>query len=86
MGLAATADGQDCEKKRVAADLDVRHAVVVEIGGGGEAFAADGTLVRLLSAVDPPVRVQRAGRREAFTAHVAHVRFLTCGNCKPKMF
>lgn len=38
--------------------LDVSHAVVVKVGRGGEAFAADGALVRLLTAVDPPVRVE----------------------------
>ncbi len=42
--------------------LDVSHAVVVEIGGGGEAFAADGALVGLLAAVNSPVRVERTRR------------------------
>jgi len=59
-------------------DLDVGHTVVVKVGRGSEAFAADGALVRLLAAVDAPVRVQRARRRETFAANVAHVRLLAC--------
>jgi len=42
--------------------LNVSHTVVVEVGRGGEAFAADWALVRLLTRMNPPVRVERAGR------------------------
>ena len=42
--------------------LDVSHTVVVEIRRGGEAFAADGTLVRFLAAVNSTVRVERTRR------------------------
>ena len=52
------------------------HSVVIEIGRCRESFAAHGTLVRLLSAVDPPVSVERAGRGESLAADVADVRFL----------
>ena len=65
--------------------LDVSHAVVVEVGRGGEPFPADGALVRLLPAVDAPVGVERAGRRESLAAHVADVRFLPCNQCNPSM-
>ena len=36
----------------------VRHAVVVEVGAGGEALATDLALVRLLARVDATVRVE----------------------------
>lgn len=54
------------------------HTVVVEVGRGGEAFAADWALVRLLTRMNPPVRVERAGRGEALAAHIANVRLFTC--------
>ena len=34
------------------------HPVVVEVAGCGEPLSADAALVRLLTAVDPTVRVQ----------------------------
>ena len=40
------------------------HLVVVEVAGGGEPLSADAALVRLLTAVDPTVRVQRRRRRK----------------------
>ena len=52
--------------------------MVVEIGRGGEAFAADGALVRFLAAVNATVRVERTRRRKSFAAHVTHVRLLSC--------
>lgn len=52
--------------------------MVVQVGRCRESFTANGALVRLLSAVDPAVGVERARRRESFAAHVAHVRLLTC--------
>ena len=52
--------------------------MVVEVGRGGEAFAADWALVRLLTRMNPPVRVERAGRWEALAAHIANVRLFTC--------
>ena len=58
--------------------LFVRHAVVVEVGGCGESFAASRTLVWFLAGVDAPVRVERRRRRERLEAHVAYVRFLAC--------
>ncbi len=54
------------------------HPVVVEVGAGGEAFAADLTLMRLLAGVDAPVRVQRRAGREGLSTHVARVRLLSC--------
>ena len=54
------------------------HTVIVKVGRSCEPFAADGTFVRFLPAVDPPVRVERTGRRETFAANIAHVRFFTC--------
>ena len=56
----------------------MRHAVVVEVGGGCESLAAHGALVRLFAAVDAPVGVERTRRRKALAAHVAHVRLLAC--------
>lgn len=56
--------------------LDVCHLVVVEIAAGGEAFAADTTLMRLLPAVDPPVRVQTRARAEALGANITDMRSL----------
>lgn len=53
------------------------HPVVVKVGRGGEAFAANGTLVGLLAAVDPPVRVERTRRRESLAAHVTNVWLFT---------
>ena len=58
--------------------LLVRHAVIVEVGAGGEALATDLALVRLLARVDATVRVERARRRERLAADVTRVRFLTC--------
>ena len=52
----------------------MRHLVVVEVAGGGEPLAADAALVRLLAAVDAPVRVERGRRGEPLGADVAHVR------------
>lgn len=46
------------EKNDFCMYLNVSHAVIVKVGRGGEAFAAHGALVRLLSAVDAPVRVK----------------------------
>jgi hypothetical protein len=51
------------------------HAVVVQVGAGGEAFAAHLTLVGLLARMYPSVGVQRAGGAEAFAAHHANVGF-----------
>ena len=53
------------------------HLVVVEVAGGGEPLSADAALVRLLSAVDAAVRVERGRRGEPLRAHVAHVWTLT---------
>lgn len=39
--------------------LIVCHLVVVQIGAGGKALPADAAFVRLLAAVDAPVRVER---------------------------
>lgn len=54
------------------------HSVVIEVGRGRESLPADGTFVRLLTAVNASVRVERAGRGETFAAHVADVRLFTC--------
>ena len=53
------------------------HPVVIKIGRGSESLGADGTLVRLFPAVDPPVSVERTGRRESL-ATFTDVRFLAC--------
>lgn len=45
------------------------HAMVVEVRGGREPFQTNRTLVRLLSAVNPPVRVQGRRSAESFTAN-----------------
>ncbi len=66
-----------CATKVALIYLDVSHPVVVKVGRGGEAFAADGTLVGLLAAVDPPVRVERTRRRESLAAHVTNVWLFT---------
>ncbi len=58
-------------------NLFVCHPVVVEIGAGREAFAADLALVRFLSGVDPPVCVEGTGRGECLTTHVTGVGLLT---------
>ena len=52
--------------------------MIVKVGWGGEPFAAHRALVRLLSAVDPPVRVKWTRRGKSFATHVTHVRFLSC--------
>ena len=39
--------------------LVVCHPVIVEVGGGGEAFTTDGTLMWLLARVNAAVGVQR---------------------------
>ena len=54
------------------------HAVIIQVGAGGEPFAAHLTLVWLLPAVDAPVCVQRTGRGKSLAAHQAHVWLLTC--------
>ena len=57
--------------------LDMCHLVVVEVAGCREPLSADAALVRLLAAVDPPVRVERGRRGEPLRADVAHVRPLS---------
>jgi len=52
--------------------------VVVEIRTGREPFSANATLVRFFAAVNSPVSVQRARRRETLVAHCTHVRLFTC--------
>jgi len=37
--------------------LDMSHAVIIQVGAGGEPFAAHLTLVRFLPAVDAPMCV-----------------------------
>ena len=56
--------------------LDVGHAVIVEVGGSCEALAAHFTHVRLLSSVNPPVRVQTRAGGESFVAEVTLIRSL----------
>lgn len=65
-------------KWTLATYLNVCHPMIVEIGAGRESLPTDWALVRLLSRVDPPMRVQRAGRAEPFAAHSAHMRLFTC--------
>lgn len=62
----------------------MRHLVVIEVGGRREPLAAGGTLVGLLTAVDPAVRVERRAGGEALAAHLAHVGLLACGNTELK--
>lgn len=57
--------------------LDMRHPVIVEIRASGKPLAADLTLVRLFTRMDPSVRVQRTARTEAFVTHRTHVRFFS---------
>lgn len=56
----------------------MRHAVVVEVGAGGEAFAAHGALVGLLPRVDPAVSVEGRRRGEGLAANITGMRLLTC--------
>jgi hypothetical protein len=56
----------------------VCHTVVVEVGTGGEAFAAHKALVWFVTAVYATVRVERAGCRETLVAHFADMGLLTC--------
>lgn len=55
----------------------MRHAVVVEVTASCEPLAAHLALVRFLAAVDAPVCVETAGRREPLVAHHTHVRLFT---------
>jgi hypothetical protein len=65
--------------------LNMRHPVVVKVGTSREALATDLALVGLLTRVNSPVGVQRAGRAEPFSADSTNVRFFTCKTVVIKM-
>lgn len=50
------------------------HSVIVEVAAGCKSLPADPALVRLLPAVDPPVRVQTGAGGETLLANIADVR------------
>jgi hypothetical protein len=52
--------------------------MVVEVGTGGEAFAAHKALVWLVTTVYAPVCVERAGCRETLVTHFTDMGLLTC--------
>lgn len=56
------------------------HSVIVEIGTGRKPFTAHAALVRFFAAVDSPVGVQRARRRETLVTHGANVRLFAYYN------
>ena len=59
-------------------DLVMGHSVIVEVGGGCEAFSTGGTFVRLLSSVDSSVSVETGAGGELLIAEVTRVRSLSC--------
>ena len=59
-------------------DFVMSHSVIVEVGGGCEAFTTSGTFVRLLSSMDSSVSVQTGAGGELLVAEITRVRSLSC--------